>query len=107
MSSVGVFQQLTRADLLVAATVNSGVHWEPLSPIDLMQYTDRGTVAVGTPVSQRCCSARGLRADRRHKLLKWLDTAGSELHAEQHPCPRSSNVIEFRYDHGPEETTFL
>ena len=23
-----------------------------------------------------CCSARGLRADRRDKLLKWLDTWG-------------------------------
>ena len=31
-----------------------------------------------------CCSARGLRADRRDKLLKWLDTGGSKLHAEQH-----------------------
>ena len=31
-----------------------------------------------------CCSARGLCADRRDKLLKWLDTAGSKLHAEQH-----------------------
>ena len=31
-----------------------------------------------------CCSARGLRADRRGKRLKWLDTAGSELSAEQH-----------------------
>ena len=24
----------------------------------------------------QCCSARGLRADRRDKLLKWLDTGG-------------------------------
>ena len=23
-----------------------------------------------------CCSARGLRADRRDKLLKWIDTGG-------------------------------
>ena len=30
-----------------------------------------------------CCSARGLRADRRDKLLKWLDTGGQNLHAEQ------------------------
>ena len=28
---------------------------------------------------ERCCSARGLRADRRDKLLKWLDTGGSKL----------------------------
>ena len=83
MSSVGVLEQLTRADLLVAATVDSGDHWEPLCPTDLMQYTDRGTVVVGTQVSRCCCSSRALRADRRHKLLKWLDTAGSELRAEQ------------------------
>ena len=25
---------------------------------------------------RRCCSARGLRADRRDKLLKWIDTGG-------------------------------
>ena len=31
-----------------------------------------------------CCSARGLRADRHDKLLKLLDTGGSQLHAEQH-----------------------
>ena len=30
-----------------------------------------------------CCSARGLHADQRDKILKWLDTAGSELHTEQ------------------------
>ena len=33
----------------------------------------------------RCYSARGLHADRRDKLLKWRDTRGSQLHAEQHP----------------------
>ena len=32
-----------------------------------------------------CYSARRLRADRRDELLKWLDTGGSQLHAEQHP----------------------
>ena len=30
-----------------------------------------------------CCSASSLRADRRDKLLKRLDTRGSKLHAEQ------------------------
>ena len=32
------------------------------------------------------CSACALRADRRDKLLKWFDTAGSKLHAEQQPA---------------------
>ena len=32
-------------------------------PLDAIRRTD-------------CCSARGLRADRRDKLLKWLDTGG-------------------------------
>ena len=39
-----------------------------------------------------CCSARGLRADRRDKLLKWLDTRGQnwEIIYEGHICPESS-----------------
>ena len=33
-----------------------------------------GTIRVGKV--RPCCSARGLRADRHDKLLKWLDTEG-------------------------------
>ena len=38
----------------------------------------------GRDTARPCCSARGLRADRRDKLLKRLDTGGSKLRAEQH-----------------------
>ena len=31
---------------------------------------------VESLMERGCCSARGLRADRRDKLLKWLDTGG-------------------------------
>ena len=37
-----------------------------------------------TSSAPACYSARGLHADRRDKLLKWRDTRGSQLHAEQH-----------------------
>ena len=51
----------------------------------------QGLAAHDTDISVHamwdCCSARGLRADRRHKLLKKIDTAGSKLHAEQQPWP--------------------
>ena len=47
---------------------------------------------------QWCCSARGLRADRRDKLLKRLDTAGeggAKLHAEQRErAPESLRAVQ-------------
>ena len=35
-----------------------------------------------------CCSARELRADRRGKLLKWRESWGSEVGAEQQLASR-------------------
>ena len=41
-------------------------------------------IPVPSAAMPGCCSARGLRANRRGKRLKWLDTLGFELSAEQH-----------------------
>ena len=41
-----------------------------------------------------CCSARGLRADRRDKLLKWLDTGGQNwgIISNSHIVNRSRDI---------------
>ena len=44
----------------------------------------------------RCCSARELRAERRDKPSKWLDTTESNLQAEQHPSAHPGRLLRCR-----------
>ena len=62
---------------------HTGRHLEPLRPARARRHRAHGGRAeVDASPTRRhkppgeCCSARGLRADRRDKLLKWIDTGG-------------------------------